>query len=136
MQEEKVTAAAAAEVADFMDKLEHPMKREIEALRAIVRDADARLAEGIKWNAPSYSVDGEDRITFNLRGKGMIRLVFHAGAKKKNLNIRAAWGEDKSGLLEWAADDRAIVKLAGMDDVREKEDRLANAIRRWLEATS
>ncbi|MDI4647668.1 DUF1801 domain-containing protein [Cohnella hashimotonis] len=134
MQKERETAAIA--VADFMDKLEHPMKREIEALRALVRDADVRLAEGIKWNAPSYSVDGEDRVTLNLQGKGIIRLVFHAGAKKKNLNIRAAWGEDASGLLEWAADDRAIVKLAGMDDVREKGDKLASVIRRWLEATS
>ncbi|MFC3800417.1 DUF1801 domain-containing protein [Cohnella sp. GCM10012308] len=125
----------AATVNDFMDKLEHPMKREIEALRGIVRGADARLAEGIKWNAPSYSLVGEDRFTFNLQGKGMIRLIFHAGAKKNNLNIREALGEDPSRLLEWAADDRAIVKLVSMNDVREKEDELTSVIRRWLEAT-
>lgn len=129
-------AAAEMAVADFMDKLEHPMKLEIEALRVIVRDADARLVEGIKWNAPSYSVDGQDRVTFNLQGKGMIRLVFHAGAKKNDLNVRAALGEDPSRLLEWAADDRAIVKLVDMDDVREKADKIGETVRRWLEATS
>lgn len=119
-----------------MDKLEHPMKKEIEALRAIVHDADARLVEGIKWNAPSYSVDGQDRVTFNLQGKGMIRLVFHTGAKKSDLNVPAALGEDPSSLLEWAADDRAIVKLVNMDDVREKADKIGETVRRWLEATS
>ncbi|WP_254639582.1 DUF1801 domain-containing protein [Cohnella sp. GbtcB17] len=129
-------SAAEMAAADFMDKLEHPMKQEIEALHAIVHDADARLVEGIKWNAPSYSVDGQDRVTFNLQGKGMIRLVFHTGAKKSDLNVRAALGEDSSSLLEWAADDRAIVKLVDMDDVREKADKIGEAVRRWLEATS
>ncbi|MDG0810777.1 DUF1801 domain-containing protein [Cohnella rhizosphaerae] len=135
MPKERGTAAELA-AADFMDKLEHPMKMEIEALRAIVRDADARLVEGIKWNAPSYSVDGQDRVTFNLQGKGMIRLVFHAGAKKNDLNVRATLGEDPTRLLEWAADDRAIVKLVDMDDVREKADKIGETVRRWLEATS
>lgn len=122
--------------AEFMDRLEHPLKREIEALRQIVRDADGRLEEVVKWNAPSYAVNGEDRITFNLRGKGTIRLIFHAGAKKKNMNVRSALGEDPTGLLKWAADDRATVELTGMEDVREKEERLVSVVQRWLEATS
>lgn len=120
-------------VADFMDKLEHPMKSEIEELRAIVRGADARLAEGLKWNAPSYSANGEDRITFNLQGKGFIRLIFHAGTEKTGVNLRAAWGDDSLNLLEWAADDRAIVKLTGTEDIWEKAERLGEVIRRWID---
>ena len=128
--------AGNAQVAAFMNKLEHPLKRAIEETRVIIMDAEPSLTEHIKWNAPSFQYKQEDRITFNLQGKGFIRLIFHCGAKaSKERGLRARI-EDPAGLLEWAADDRAIVRLHDMDDVRAKAGPLAALVAMWLQAAS
>ncbi|WJH35616.1 DUF1801 domain-containing protein [Paenibacillus sp. CC-CFT747] len=124
----------AEEAADFMERLEHPMKAEIEEVRRLVLDACPPLTEHIKWNAPSFCWNGEDRITFNLQGKGFFRLIFHCGAKK-----RAAVGdgpllEDPYGLLEWASPDRAILSFSDMEDIRTKGKQLGDLVTRWMEA--
>ncbi|MFB9278102.1 DUF1801 domain-containing protein [Cohnella cellulosilytica] len=120
------------QVEQFLSKLEHPLKPEIEAVRRIVLAADERLTEQIKWNAPSFCVNGEDRITMNFRGKGGLLLVFHRGAKASRDSFEF---RDDTGLLEWAAADRAIVKLADRDDVEAKKERLAQAVAKWVTAT-
>ncbi|PYI53334.1 DUF1801 domain-containing protein [Paenibacillus flagellatus] len=127
--------SGSRQVADFMIKLDHPLKNEIEEVRAIVASADPRLGEHIKWNAPSFFLGEEDRITFNLKGKGFFRLVFHCGAKAKAREGKQPLFEDTTGLLEWAAPDRAVVKLTDRNDVREKEDKLRRLVAKWLEAT-
>ena len=48
------SAPAADDVAAFLAALVHPRKAEILALRKVLLDADAGIAEGIKWNAPSF----------------------------------------------------------------------------------
>lgn len=44
----------ADKVNEYMKKLEHPLIKEIEAVRAIIRGANKKISERIKWNAPSY----------------------------------------------------------------------------------
>jgi len=122
------------QVAAFMMDLEHPLKEEIAEVRRIVLASDGRLTERIKWNAPSFCVDGEDRMTFNLQGKGFFRLIFHCGAKVKDTAGRERLYEDRTGLLEWASADRAIAKFTNMDDVRCKERQLRETVVRWIEA--
>src|SRR5690606_9032775 len=97
--------------------LDHPLRESIEALRAIIRAADRRLVEGVKWNAPSYSVDGHDRITFNLHAKDRVRLIFHRGARASAPSKRGRVISDAPGLLEWASDDRAIATFTTPEDV-------------------
>ncbi|WP_212980798.1 DUF1801 domain-containing protein [Paenibacillus azoreducens] len=87
----------------------------------------------IKWNAPSYRYQGEDRVTFNLRGKDGFLLVFHCGAKVKERAGNEPLIDDTTGLLKWAAADRATVKLKNMADVIAKKEQLAEVIRKWLE---
>jgi len=118
----------------FLNELEHPLKPEIEDVRTIILGADARLTEHIKWNAPSFCMNGEDRITFQLHGKEMFRLMFHCGAKAKRHAENKRLIEDGTGLLDWAANDRVIVKFAGRSDVEAGRDKLAEVIRKWLEA--
>ena len=52
----------------------------IEALRRLVQDAAPGLGEHIKWNAPSFTAQGEDRVTLGLPPKGGFRVVLHRGA--------------------------------------------------------
>lgn len=131
----KSNKSGGDQVADFMAKLKHPLKAEIEAVRKIIHSAHPELTEQIKWNAPSFCKEGEDRITFNLAGKGFIRLIFHRGAKVKDSKGEGRLFEDKTGLLEWAADDRAIAKFTDLRDVKAKEKDLVAIVRKWISLT-
>lgn len=133
----KSTAKSGHEqVVQYLNNLDHPFKKEIEVVRRIILDANNQLTEHIKWNAPSFCFNGEDRITFNLHGNGFFRLVFHCGAKVKDSAKGSPLFEDTTGLLEWSSGDRAVAKFTDIDDVKEKEDRLAAVVTKWLEATS
>jgi hypothetical protein len=124
------------QVANFLNNLTHPLKAEIEEIRKIILDSDKRLTEHIKWNAPSYCINGDDRITFNLAGKGFIRLVFHCGAKVKDNQAKSNLFDDSTGILEWAANDRAIAKFTSMEEIQDRKKDLKKIIRSWLTATT
>ncbi|HJS18671.1 MAG TPA: DUF1801 domain-containing protein [Anaerolineales bacterium] len=67
----------ASNVNEFMEKLDHPFKKEVQALRDIIKSVHQEIVEDIKWNAPSFSYHGEYLLTFNLWEKKRIHLVFH-----------------------------------------------------------
>jgi uncharacterized protein YeeX (DUF496 family) len=66
----------AEKVSEYMAQLEHPLKKEIEAVRTIIKNANSKIAERIKWAAPSYYYK-EDLVTFNPRDQNLVHLVFH-----------------------------------------------------------
>ena len=123
------------QVSEYMSNLEHPLKREIEEVRNIILSANNQFTEHIKWNAPSFQYKNEDRVTFNLHGKGFFRLIFHCGAKVKENNVKESFLDDSTSLLEWVSNDRAIVKFSDMNDVKEKKDKLVEVINKWIEVT-
>ena len=94
--------AKGNEVDDFMLALDHPLKAELEAVRRVILGTDKAIAEGIKWNAPSFRV-GEYFATANIRGKDAIQIVFHLGAKVKDGSTGGVDIDDRKGLLEWHA---------------------------------
>ena len=49
-------SSGANEVDAFVQKLDHSLKAEIEAVRAIILGANPEISEGIKWNSPSFRV--------------------------------------------------------------------------------
>ena len=97
-------------VDEFMVKLDHPLKAETQALRAIIKGVDARITEEIKWNAPSYTY--KDYIaTFNFHDKKQIRLIVH----------NPAIASIKSDILEGSYPDRRMVYFSDMNDVIAKK---------------
>lgn len=127
----KAKPNAEADVDAFLRDLMHKRKDEIQAVRAIVRTANKKLVERVKWNAPSYGYD-DDRITFRLQPKDVVQLIFHRGAKKRTDTFDF---DDDTGLLEWLADDRAAVTFKGPADIRAKKTKLAKLVRGWIKAT-
>ncbi|MEH7237656.1 DUF1801 domain-containing protein [Bacillus sp. JJ1562] len=121
------------QVAEFMNNLEHSLKEEIEEIRKIILSTDAKITEHIKWNSPSFCFEGEDRITFNLHGKGLIQLVFHCGAKVKDRKTNEPLIVDTNGIIEWKANDRAIMKFTDKSEVKAKAEKLREVIIKWLE---
>ena len=120
------------QVADFISSLEHPLMEEIEMVRHIILSTNDKITEQIKWNAPSFCYEGEDRITFNLHGKDYFRLIFHCGSKVKDRRTNEPLIADPNGILEWKAADRAIMTFTNKENMKANEEKLREVITRWL----
>jgi hypothetical protein len=118
-------------VDQFMAALDHPHKAEIEAIRQAILAADPAITEQVKWNAPSFCYAGDDRVTFRLHPPDKVQLIFHRGAKVKD--AAGFRFEDPTGLLSWAAPDRAVLAVA---DVAGRHGELIVLVTRWMRETS
>lgn len=117
----------------YLENLDHPLKSEILKIREMVFKANPNLTEQIKWNAPSFCLNGENKITFNLPPKkDSIQLVFHRGVKKKELP-KEKLINDGSGLLKWVTNDRAVIRFTSIQEILENETKLREVIQKWLE---
>ena len=126
------TAADSTPAVDaFMAALAHPMKREVEAIRRLVLAVDPTIAEGVKWNAPSYRTT-EYFATTNLRDRGGVGVILHLGAKVRPLPSGGMPIDDPTGLLTWLAGDRASVTFRDHDDLRAKQPAFAAVLRQWI----
>ena len=106
----------------------------VDALRAVIAGSNAKLEEGIKWNAPSFALGGEDRITLGLERKGGVRAVFHRGAKAKDAAKFSF--DDIAGLAQWPARDRGVAIFKTLAEVEAKRKALRDLCKRWLDATA
>jgi hypothetical protein len=127
----KRSASAPEDVETFLASLDHPSKQEILALRQIILGADPSIAEGIKWNAPSFRTS-EYFATFQLRAKGGVQVILHLGAKVRDTSTSGIAIADPESLLEWLAKDRASVKFRDLKDVDARRSAFANVIREWI----
>ncbi len=60
----------------WMNNLAEPVRKEIDAVRKIIKGSNIKLSERIKWNAPSYFYK-DDIVTFGPYKKDKLLLVFH-----------------------------------------------------------
>jgi uncharacterized protein YdhG (YjbR/CyaY superfamily) len=105
-----------------MDKLDHPFKAEVQAIREIIKKVNKDMTEEIKWNAPSFSYKGESLVTFNLRAKEHIHLVFH------NSNLPSI----KSKILEGDYPDRRMAYFADKNDIKTKKPEIEKVIKQLV----
>lgn len=120
-------------VEEFLSDLDADKRAQVDALRELILQAEPKLEEHIKWNAPSYVHGGEDRITFNLLNKqGMVKLVLHMGATRKENKNGAALMKDESGLIEWSSDIRGMLTFSSLDDIHSKKEMLIVIFKNWL----
>ena len=127
----KTAATAPDPVEAFLASLDHAAKQEIVALRRIILDADPGIADGIKWNAPSFRTT-EYFATFNLRAKEGVQLILHFGAKKNDIASTGVVIPDPDGLLKWLAKDRATVSFRNLKDIAEKKSAFSKLVREWI----
>jgi len=119
-------------VSGYIQQLDDPARSIVESLRQLILSTDPKIAEEIKWNAPSFYYSGEMEpgdpgkygryiIVMNLHKR--ILLVFPSGAKI----------DDKSGLLTGDyADGRRLVYIKTIDDVKAMAPALQGAIKDWI----
>ncbi|MBL8742002.1 MAG: DUF1801 domain-containing protein [Myxococcales bacterium] len=127
----KSRADSSAAVDELMASLTHPHKDAIELLRELMLGVDGSVAEGVKWNAPSFRTT-EYFATTNLRTKTGIGVVLHLGAKVRDLPANGLAIKDPSGLLKWLAKDRASLELADAADLKGKRGAIEKILRQWI----
>jgi uncharacterized protein YdeI (YjbR/CyaY-like superfamily) len=123
------------DVTEFLDGLNHSLRKEIECLREIILSTDYDLAEGIKWNGPNYSLNGEDRITLRIHPQKQIQVIFHRGAKVKESPEERLLGSEYNILL-WKENDRAIASFNSLQEILEKKQMIREIVEKWIEATT
>ncbi|HEU4861904.1 MAG TPA: DUF1801 domain-containing protein [Chitinophagaceae bacterium] len=107
------------QVDGWMNRLDPEMRPAVEAVRKIIKTADSKLNERIKWNAPSYYYK-EDIVTFGpARSKDKIMLVFHHPSLVKI----------KSELLEGDYKDRRLVYINSEEEIRDVKKELERIIK-------
>ena len=124
-------ADTTAAVDAFMAKLDHPFKAEIQAIRTAIVGADRSIAEGVKWNAPSYRTT-EYFATTNLREKAGVGVILHLGAKVRVGGPDPVSVKDPEKLLKWLAKDRAMIVFKDMADFRAKKAAFVAVVRSWI----
>ena len=109
------------QVDTFMDNLEHPFKVEVERLRAIILQADEKLAERVKWNAPSFYYH-RDMAAFNLRAKGYVQLIFffYDGNMIGSPLLLGSWK------------DRREARFYSLDDIEVQKEALQKIVTAWI----
>lgn len=124
------TKSAAPSVAQSIAALEHPLKADIDALRALILATDPAVGEEMKWNSPSFHV-GEHFATLRLNGREPIQLILHLGARNKAPLPEGAI-DDPAGLLRWLGPDRACVAFTAPGEVFSRRDALQAILRQWI----
>ena len=119
----------------FLDLLNHPFRIQIEELRVCILAADANLSENLKWNGPNYCFYNQDVITMKIHPPNKpIQLIFHRGAKKrKQPNDKLI--DNKSTLLVWKENDRAVITFKNMQEIENGKAELLTIIREWITAS-
>lgn len=101
------------------------------ALRQIILGADPSIAEGVKWNAPSFRTS-EYFATFHLRAKDGVQVILHLGAKPRDGSTPGVVIADPEALLEWLAKDRASATFRDLNDIDARQSAFAHIIRQWI----
>src|SRR5262249_61241040 len=93
------------DVVAFLRELDHPLKRDIEAVRRIILGVSPEIHEGIKWNGPSFRTSDYFATVF-LRATDKVQLIFHQGAKVKDNSTKKMKIADPLRLIKCIATER------------------------------
>ena len=117
-------------VHELLEASDHPLLADIQKVRKIVKGIDKRIEEGVKWKAPSYRL-GEDFATVHMRETGDVCFILHTGAKKRAKPLKMKL-DDPSGLVEWLAPDRCLVRLRSGKAMTSNRKAFEAILRQWI----
>jgi len=114
-------AAHDPEVDAWFDRYDNPQRDLVMAVRDAILDADDRVTEVVKWQAPTFVYKG-NIASFYPKTKTHASLMFHRGAAL----------DDPDGLLEGEGDVSRVARFLDADDLAAKRDALQRLIREWI----
>jgi hypothetical protein len=107
----------------WFDRYDNPQRDLVMAVREAILDADERVAETIKWQAPTFMFRG-NIASFYPKATKHASLMFHRGAELP----------DPTGLLEGEGDVSRVAKFADAADLEQKRAALQDVVRAWIAA--
>ncbi len=119
-------------VTALLDASKHPLRAEIDALRAIILSADGSIVEGVKWNAASFRTTDWFATLNGPRQVKEPMIILHAGAKAKGLDLKDRI-PDPDGLIKWLGNERGQIVLKDADDIKRKSPVLKALVKRWID---
>ncbi|SHG41445.1 DUF1801 domain-containing protein [Cognatishimia maritima] len=106
----------------WMSAYDNPQKDLVQAVRMAILQADDRVAECIKWQAPTFTYKG-NIASFFPKAKKHASLMFHKGAEIP--------GDFPS--LEGDGKEARSMKFADLEDLAAKREELETIILAWIE---
>jgi len=122
-----------ADVVEYFSDLQGDKLKQVELLRPIILESAPNLIERIKWNAPSYALNDDDRIAFGMNKTGSTTLVLHMGATRKEDKKAPPILTGDNGLVEWKSDIRGVMAFEGSREIDERRNDVMDVLKRWLE---
>jgi len=107
-------------VTDWFATYENPMKAVVMRVREIVLGADERVDECIKWQAPTFTFEG-NIASFFPKSKQHASLMFHEGASIPGKHPR----------LEGTAEKGRVLKIASVAEADEAKGEIEAIVRAW-----
>jgi uncharacterized protein YdhG (YjbR/CyaY superfamily) len=110
------------EVDAWFERYDNPMKDVVQRIRAIVLDADPRIDECIKWQAPTFTYRG-NLASFLPKSKQHASLMFHTGAHIPGTHPR----------LEGSGDTSRVMKIGSVAEANAARPDLERIVHAWCE---
>jgi uncharacterized protein YdhG (YjbR/CyaY superfamily) len=112
----------SAEVESWLAKYDNPMKPVVLRVRELVLAADPRIGECIKWQAPTFTYEG-NLASFYPKSKTHASLMFHVGAKIPGKHPR----------LEGSGDTSRVMKLGSVAEANAAKKDLVAIVKAWCD---
>jgi hypothetical protein len=113
--------STSPEVDEWFERYDNPQKDLADAVRRAILDADERVTETIKWQAPTFVYRG-NIASFYPKSKAHVSLMFHSGASLP----------DPEGLLAGEGDVSRVARFADAAELSRKKAALQELIRAWV----
>jgi hypothetical protein len=114
------------DVESWLARYENPMKDVVLRMREIVLGADPRVGECIKWQAPTFTYEG-NLASFYPKSKQHASLMFHTGAHIPGRHPRLEGSGDTSRVMK-------VGSVAEADAARPDLERIVRAWCAWRES--
>lgn len=108
------------EVDAWLARYENPMKDVVQRVREIVLAADPRIDECIKWQAPTFTFEG-NLASFFPKSKQHASLMFHLGAQIPGKHPR----------LEGTGETSRVLKIASLAEAEATRRDLEKIVVAW-----
>lgn len=110
------------EVDAWFAKYDNPMKDVVQRLRELILAADPRIDECIKWQAPTFTYQG-NLASFFPRSKQHASLMFHLGAQIPGKHPRLTGGGDTS----------RVMKVGSVEEAEAARGDLQRVVQAWCD---
>jgi hypothetical protein len=106
----------------WFERYDNPMKPVVQRMREIVLEADPRVDEVIKWQAPTFTYRG-NIASFYPKSRQHASLMFHLGARIPGTYPR----------LEGTGDTSRVFKVTDLEDAEAARHELEAIVRSWCD---